>query len=131
MKNAQFCGSAALLSSLFFLASGCANVQEVQEIIPGDSLAKANRSLAMQTMETSAALALATIPSCRNYRLVNTEIIRVSEPLQIVGVSAKQGNWVERWTYEVCGASVPINVEFAVDEFGTVYNAPVAGVVSS
>ena len=116
---------------VFLSASGCGGVEESKEAIPGDSLAKANRSLATKTLETTTALAMATVPGCGTHHLINTEIVSVSEPLQIVGAGATQGNWVERWTYNICGATVPIKVAFSVDELRADYTASVGGVTAS
>ena len=116
---------------VFLSASGCGGIEESKEAIPGESLAKANGSLAAKTLETTAALAMATVPGCGTHDLINTEIVSVSEPLQIVGAGATQGSWVERWTYNICGATVPIKVAFSVDELGADHTASVGGVTAS
>jgi len=112
----------AVLGLSLVAMSGCADVQQA---IPGNSYAKANSSLAIQTWEATATLALVSVPTCERHNLVNTEVVSVSEPLRVAGDRATQGKWVERWTYDMCGETVPIKVEFEVGDMGTGYSASV------
>ena len=93
------------------------------EMIPGNSYTRANSSLAVQSWEATAVLALAAVPSCDQHDLTNTEVVSVQEPLKIEGARATQGKWVEKWTYDICGTAVPVKVEYEVDELGTGYQA--------
>ncbi len=115
--------AAATLSILALVSvSGCANVQET---IPGESYTKANSSLAIETWEATATLAMVSVPNCGGHKLINTEVVSVSEPLRVSGNRATQGEWIERWTYDMCGTIVPVRVEYTVDELGTGYTASV------
>ena len=105
------------LSAIIAAASACAP----SDMIPGNSYTKANSSLAIQSWEATAVLALASVPSCDKHNLINTEIVSVQEPLKIEGAMATQGKWVERWTYDMCGTNVPVKVEYKVDDLGTGY----------
>ncbi len=114
-------GIAAVLVSLLTV-TGCADVEGA---IPGNSYARANPSLAVQTWEATAALALGATPSCDRHDLINTQIVSVAEPLRIAGSRATQGKWTERWTYDMCGSIVPVRVEYQVDDIGVGFSAAI------
>ena len=90
-------------------------------MVPGESYTKANSSLAIQSWEATAVLALASVPTCEKHDLINTEVVSVQEPLKIDGARATQGKWVEKWTYDMCGTIVPVKAEYEVDETGVGY----------
>lgn len=107
------------LSGIIAAVSACAP----SDMMPGNSYTKANSSLAVQSWEATAVLALTSVPNCDKHNLINTEVVSVQEPLRIEGARATQGKWVEKWTYDICGTTVPVKVEYEVDELGTGYEA--------
>lgn len=73
--------TALCLLGVAAVVSACAP----SDMIPGNSYTKANSSLAIQSWEATAVLALASAPSCEKHNLINTEVMSVQEPLKIEG----------------------------------------------
>jgi hypothetical protein len=85
--------------------------------LPGSSMA----GLGLQDRALFSAMlyVILAAPDCQDYSNVNTEFIQVTQPVNVDDQGQLMaGQWVERWTFQICGTQVVLRVTFTADGTG-------------
>jgi hypothetical protein len=88
--------------------------------LPGTSMA--GTGLQVKTMLFAVVyLAISAPPDCRDYSNVNTEFIQVTQPINLDDQgNLLAGQWVERWTFQLCGTQSVLRITYTADGSGGV-----------
>jgi hypothetical protein len=87
--------------------------------LPGTSVA--SPALQARTMLIAALDIIVAVPDCQDYSNVNTEFIQVTQPVTVNDQNqVMAGQWVERWTFQACGAQSVQRITYTADGTGGV-----------
>lgn len=97
-------------------------------VIPGDTLA--DRTLQRDTLAFLAQRDLFEAgpeARCRTRKVVATEVLEPITGAEVEGARPIAGHWMERWTLDRCGRSVPYVIQFTTTRKGTTFIAEPQG----
>jgi hypothetical protein len=87
--------------------------------LPGTSMA--GPGLQSKTMFTAMLYVIVANPDCPDYSNVNTEFIQVTQPVAFDEQdNLVAGQWIERWTFQFCGAQVVERITYTADGTGNI-----------
>ena len=93
-----------------------------QSVMPGSTIA--DRTLQRDTFLLLAQKDISAFEGgpCRMRKVTNTEVVSPLDGGQTDGGKPVAGQWVERWTIDRCGASIPYIVRFVTTRTGTTFS---------
>jgi hypothetical protein len=107
-----------LLCSLIAAAAllvGCGTVETANPTLPIPGQTLASLDLQSQTLQRILNFEQHITPDCRNYQVVDSDVLERPDDLVIQNSVVARGVWQERWTLNRCGTEVVYLVAYHVD----------------